>query len=457
VERDPRDAVAGLQVNEWMRISNFLRGRINAHSYETWIRPLRYHAITDRKLIVRVPTEDFLHVADKYKDELVDAISALLLDSIDEVKFAVNYVRSTPDVSLEPLVADGRSSNVNNRPSSSLNPKYSLGAYIVGAGNQFAVAAAKAVAERSAANYNPLFVYGSKGVGKTHLLHGIGLNASLHRPGATVRYTTAQGFANEMIQSLRSGKTEGFRANFRNSQVLLFDDIQALIGKKRTQEEFLNTFDSVLQAGGQIVVTADRAPKALSELDERLRSRIEGGLTVDIQPPDLETRVAILKLKADTGHISLPDETAMYIASSVNTNVRELEGAFIRLAMWCEIQRQDLTVDVARQCLTQLLGTQKRRIKIDHIQHAVAKEFRIDVGFLKENTSRSSVLPRQVAMFLAQQLTEASSPEIGRHFGGRHHTTVLHASAKIKQLIKTDDKLEKSVKRVIDSLQYLGR
>jgi chromosomal replication initiator protein len=333
-----------------------------------------------------------------------------------------------------------------------LNPRYTFDNFVIGSGNQFARAASLAVAERPSKAYNPLFLYGGVGMGKTHLMHAIGHEVKRRQPIVNICYVSAEKFTNEMINSLRNDRMTSFRDRFRTVDVLLIDDIQFIAQKERTQEEFFHTFNALHESMKQIVIASDRPPKELAEIEDRLRSRFEWGLIADIQPPDLETKVAILQKKAESEQANLPTDVAMFIASNVRTNVRELEGALVRLIAWCNHNGMEITLQSTQQCLKQFIDTQVRKITIDSIQKTVAENFAMRVSELKQkNNSRAVVVPRQIAMYLAKNLTEASLPEIGRQFGGKHHTTVMHSIGKIDELRRTD----KDLNRTINKLQEI--
>jgi chromosomal replication initiator protein len=334
-----------------------------------------------------------------------------------------------------------------------LNPRYQFDSFVVGTGNQFAHAASQAVAERPSKAYNPLFLYGGVGLGKTHLMQAIGHLVKSRNPLAAVSYVSGEKFTNEMINSVRYDKMTGFRDRYRSVDVLLIDDIQFLAGKERTQEEFFHTFEALYGTNKQVVIASDRPPKELADFDDRLRSRFEMGLVVDIQPPDLETKVAILQRKAELEQTVLPTEVALFIAGNVRTNVRELEGALVRLIAWCSLHGVEITLPTAQQCLKQFIDTQVRKITIEAIQRAVAEQFGMRVAELKQkNNSRQIVVPRQIAMFLCKQLTEASLPEIGRQFGGKHHTTVMHSISKIHEQRENDKDLNRTVNKLLETL-----
>jgi chromosomal replication initiator protein len=309
------------------------------------------------------------------------------------------------------------------------------------------------VAERPSKAYNPLFLYGGVGMGKTHLMHAIGHEVKRRQPMASICYVSAEKFTNEMITSLRNDRMTSFRDRFRSVDVLLIDDIQFIAQKERTQEEFFHTFNALHESMKQIVIASDRPPKELAEIEDRLRSRFEWGLIADIQPPDLETKVAILQKKAESEQVQLPTDVALFVASNVRTNVRELEGAMTRLIAWCQMNRMEITLASTQQCLKQFIDMQVRKITIEAIQRAVAEQFGMRVSDLKQkNNSRNVVVPRQIAMYLAKQMTEASLPEIGRQFGNKHHTTVMHSISKIDELRRTDKDLHRTLNKLQEQL-----
>jgi chromosomal replication initiator protein len=334
-----------------------------------------------------------------------------------------------------------------------LNPRYTFDAFVIGSGNQFAHAACQAVAERPSKAYNPLFLYGGVGMGKTHLMQAIGHEVSKRQPQSAICYVSSDKFTNEMINSIRYDKMTSFRDKYRNVDVLLIDDIQFLTQKERTQEEFFHTFNALHDAMKQIVIASDRPPKELAEIEDRLRSRFEWGLIADIQPPDLETKVAILQKKSEQEKVTLPTEVALYIASNIRSNVRELEGALIRLVAHSSLIGAEITLPYTQQVLKNFIDSQARKVTIESIQKSVAEQFGLRLVEIKaKNNSRAIVYPRQIAMYLAKHLTEASLPEIGRQFGGKHHTTVLHSVEKIDGVRKTDKDLNRLLNKLTEQL-----
>jgi chromosomal replication initiator protein len=448
--------------NPWVRILDALEKKINRHSYDTWLKPTRYSHANGVILFVRVPTAEFRHVGDKYADLIQEACDNLGL-GFEEVKF----VTPDDDPAATPIRHDGGLSAAPSSapvgfPSQSrfdwdgaaqLNPRYTFDAFVIGSGNQFAHAACQAVAERPSKAYNPLFLYGGVGMGKTHLMQAIGHEIKKRMPQAAICYVSSEKFTNEMINSLRYDKMTSFRDKFRNVDVLLVDDIQFLAQKERTQEEFFHTFNALHESMKQIVIASDRPPKELAEVEDRLRSRFEWGLIADIQPPDLETKVAILQKKAEQERVTLPTDVALYIASNIRSNVRELEGALIRLVAHSSLTGGEITQSYAQQVLKNFIDSQARKINIEQIQKAVAEQFGLRLTEIKaKNNSRAIVYPRQIAMYLAKHLTEASLPEIGRQFGGKHHTTVLHSVEKIEEQRKTDKDLNRLLGKLTEQL-----
>ncbi|HZD50545.1 MAG TPA: chromosomal replication initiator protein DnaA [Silvibacterium sp.] len=464
-------------LNPWVRILGALEKKINRQSFDTWFKPTRFSHAKERLLFVRIPTQEFQHIAERYTDLIHEAIDALQLEFDD-----VTFITAEEDPTLTRVREDGgfapASTHAPNAPpnnprnpggrptppmsqqgrfdwstAAQLNPRYTFDAFVIGSGNQFARAAAEAVAERPSKAYNPLFLYGGVGMGKTHLMHAIGHEVKLRQPSSSISYVSAEKFTNEMINSVRYDKMTGFRDKFRTVDLLLIDDIQFLSQKERTQEEFFHTFNALHENMKQIVIASDRPPKELPEIEDRLRSRFEWGLIADIQPPDLETKVAILQKKAENEHVLIPTDVALFIASNVRTNVRELEGALTRLFAWSSLNGVEITLPTAQQCLKQFIDTQVRKITIEAIQRAVAEQFGMRITELKQkNNSRAVVVPRQIAMYLAKQMTEASLPEIGRQFGGKHHTTVMHSIGKIDEQRRSDKSLNSTLNKLQETL-----
>ena len=456
-------------LNPWIQILAALEKKVIRQSFETWLKPTRYSHSAGRTLYVRVPSPEFQHIGDKYGDLIQEAIDLQSLEFDD-----VSFVTAEEDPSIPPQRRDGGFGPVPSHAptapppppranpqqerfdwstAAQLNQRYTFDNFVIGNGNQFARAAALAVAERPSRAYNPLFLYGGVGMGKTHLMHAIGHEVKRRQPMASISYVSAEKFTNEMITSIRNDRMTSFRDRFRTVDVLLIDDIQFIAQKERTQEEFFHTFNALHESMKQIVIASDRPPKELTEIEDRLRSRFEWGLIADIQPPDLETKVAILQKKAENEQVILPTDVALFVASNVRTNVRELEGAMTRLIAWCQMNRMEITLASTQQCLKQFIDMQVRKITIEAIQRAVAEQFGMRVADLKQkNNSRNVVVPRQIAMYLAKQMTEASLPEIGRQFGNKHHTTVMHSIAKIDDLRREDKDLHRTLNKLQDQL-----
>ena len=452
--------------NPWLQILAALEMKVNRQSFEAWLKPTKYSHIVNRTLYVRVPSTQFQNLGDLYGDLIQEAIEQQGLELDD-----VSFVTAEEDPSIPPVRKDGGFGPVPARaptaPSprnpeqarfdwstaAQLNPRYTFDAFVIGNGNQFARAASLAVAERPSKAYNPLFLYGGVGMGKTHLMHAIGHEVKRLQPSANICYASAEKFTNEMITSLRNDRMTSFRDRFRSVDVLLIDDIQFIAQKERTQEEFFHTFNALHENMKQIVIASDRPPKELAEIEDRLRSRFEMGLIADIQPPDLETKVAILQKKAESEQVTLPADVALFVASNVRTNVRELEGAMTRLIAWCQLNHMEITLASTQQCLKQFIDMQVRKITIEAIQRAVSENFGMRIVDLKQkNNSRNVVVPRQIAMYLAKQMTEASLPEIGRQFGNKHHTTVMHSIAKIEEQRNEDKDLQRTLNKLQDVL-----
>jgi chromosomal replication initiator protein len=446
-----------LAANPWVRILDALEKKINRQSYDTWLKPTRYSHASGGVIFVRVPNADFRQVGDKYADLIQEALDNLGLD-FQDVQFvtdegpAATPIRHDGGLSV-PTPAHTSQARFDWDGAAQLNPRYTFDAFVIGSGNQFAHAACQAVAERPSKAYNPLFLYGGVGMGKTHLMQAIGHEIKRQQPQAAICYISSDKFTNEMINSLRYDKMTSFRDKYRNVDVLLIDDIQFIAQKERTQEEFFHTFNALHESMKQLVIASDRPPKELAEIEDRLRSRFEWGLIADIQPPDLETKVAILQKKAENEKVTLPTDVALYIASNIRSNVRELEGALIRLVAHSSLIGAEITLPYAQQVLKNFIDSQARRVTIESIQKAVAEQFGLRLIEIKaKNNARAIVYPRQIAMYLAKHLTEASLPEIGRQFGGKHHTTVLHSVEKIEKQRATDKDLNRLLNKMTEQL-----
>jgi len=457
-------SVAGSAIipNPWARILDALEKKVNRHSYDTWLKPTRFSHTSNGVLFVRVPTAEFRQVGDKYADLIQEAVDNLNLGYND-----VKFVTAEDDPSATPIRHNGGLSAAGSSAqfasasqgrfdwdsAAQLNPRYTFDAFVIGSGNQFAHAACQAVAERPSKAYNPLFLYGGVGMGKTHLMQAIGHEIKRRSPQSAICYVSSEKFTNDVVNSLRYDKMTSFRDKYRSVDVLLVDDIQYVAQKERTQEEFFHTFNALHESMKQIVIASDRPPKELAEFEDRLRSRFEWGLIADIQPPDLETKVAILQKKAEQERVTLPTDVALFIASNIRSNVRELEGALIRLVAHSSLIGAEITLPYTQQVLKNFIDSQARKVTIESIQKAVAEQFGLRLVEIKaKNNSRSIVYPRQIAMYLAKHLTEASLPEIGRQFGGKHHTTVLHSVEKIEEVRKNDKDLNRLLNKLTEQL-----
>jgi len=431
-------------LNLWEAIKERLASRLTKESYHNWFAETRLGSQEGDRLWVWVPS-------DAARQYIEQEYGPLLESVIRELKLPIREVRFEPHPELE--AAHLHEPNNGFAPAVQLNPRFTFETFVVGACNQFAHAAAKAVAERPAQVYNPLFIYGGVGMGKTHLMHAVGWKLLQNQPSLRVIYTSAERFMNDMIRCIRQQRMTAFHDNYRSADVLLIDDVHILSGKEATQEEFFHTFNELYERDKQIVLSSDSPPKEIPGLVDRVRSRFEWGLLVDIQPPDLETKMAILDKKAETEGIELPHEVRVFIATRTRANVRELESALLRLVAYASVTGTPITLELAQQALKNLLPGQDKRISLESIIKAVASQFELQPTQLKLKSNRRQIAyPRQIAMYLAKELTDASLSEIGRAFGGKHHTTVLHSIHKIEQQRQREADLNRLINKLIDSL-----
>ena len=440
------------QQNVWDKFLELSKSRISINTYTTWFQPTRLNRMEGETLFIQIPSTVFRQVLTRTYGEIVKAV----FHQMGTPNMKVQYVCTEEEpVQAAPAAIAAKQSKLDFESSDhQLNLRYTFDTFVVGKSNEFAHAASRAVAEQPSKAYNPLFLYGGVGMGKTHLMHAIGHLIKKRNPAVRLTYISAEKFTIEVINSLRFDRMISFRERFHTVDVLLVDDIQFISGKERTQEEFFHTFNALYEQGKQIVVSSDCLPKDFSSIEERLRSRFEWGLIADIQPPDLETKIAILQKKADNDHFRLADDVAEFIARSIRSNVRELEGALTRLIAYGSLTGMIITLSTAQQVLKNIVATQEKRVTIDLIQKRVSEHYGLREQDLKvRSNTRAIAFPRQVAMYLVKQLTTASLPEIGRQFGGKHHTTVLHSVNKIEELRRTDKELNRTIAKLMDILQ----
>lgn len=461
----------------WNQALAIIKKKLSKPSFETWLKETQAQSINGQTVIISVPNE---FSRDWLEDHYSRLISDILYD-ITGVHYNVQFVipqkrsgvtgspsppktRKSDPMNLRPQ--NGYSDNpgrlnqstprrIEELNNSMLNSKNTFETFVIGSGNRFAHAASLAVAEAPAKAYNPLFIYGGVGLGKTHLMHAIGHYVIEHNPAARVVYLSSEKFTNEFINSIRDNKTVEFRNKYRSVDVLLIDDIQFLAGKEQTQEEFFHTFNALHEEYKQIVISSDRPPKEIPTLEDRLRSRFEWGLITDITPPDLETRIAILRKKAKAEGLDIPNEVMIYIANQIDTNIRELEGALIRVIAFSSLNNQDINVDLAAEALKDIIPSSKpKTITIQDIQMTVGEEYGLKLeDFSAKKRTKSIAFPRQIAMYLARELTDYSLPKIGEEFGGRDHTTVIHAHEKITKQLASDRELQQKINGLIDRLK----
>ncbi|WML58268.1 chromosomal replication initiator protein DnaA [Neobacillus sp. PS2-9] len=430
--------------------------KISKPSFDTWLKSTKAHSLQGNLLIITAPNE---FARDWLEERYSQLISGILYEITGEelsVKFIIpqNQNEAETDVQLPPKKVK-KEDDHGDFPQGILNQKYTFDTFVIGSGNRFAHAASLAVAEAPAKAYNPLFIYGGVGLGKTHLMHAIGHYVLDHNPSAKVVYLSSEKFTNEFINSIRDNKAENFRNKYRNVDILLIDDIQFLAGKESTQEEFFHTFNALHEESKQIIISSDRPPREIPTLEDRLRSRFEWGLITDITPPDLETRIAILRKKAKAEGLDIPNEVMLYIANQIDSNIRELEGALIRVVAYSSLINKDINADLAAEALKDIIPSSKPKvITILEIQRVVGEYFSIKLeDFKAKKRTKSVAFPRQIAMYLSRELTDYSLPKIGEEFGGRDHTTVIHAHEKISKLLQTDAQMQKQMKELHDLLK----
>ena len=436
----------------WDKTLDIIKSELSEVSFNTWIKSCEPMSISSDTIKISVPNSFTQDILDKrYKDLVVNSIKAVC-SKLYKIEFII--MSDGLDKDKNNTLEISKSIIVNDEMSSTLNPKYTFKSFVIGNSNRFAHAASLAVAESPAKAYNPLFIYGGVGLGKTHLMHAIGHYILESNPSAKVVYVSSEKFTNELINAIKDDKNEEFRNKYRNVDILLIDDIQFIAGKERTQEEFFHTFNELHDANKQIILSSDRPPKEIPTLEDRLRSRFEWGLIADIQVPDFETRMAILKKKADVENLNVANDVMGYIATKIKSNIRELEGALIRIIAYSSLTNREVSVDLATEALKDIISKkQGKHVTIDIIQDVVSSYFNLRIEDLKsQRRTRNVVYPRQIAMYLSRKLTDMSLPKIGEEFGGRDHTTVIHAYEKISENLKMDDSLQQTVNDITKKL-----
>lgn len=446
----------------WQDCLSTLEKKISPQNFSTWIRPIRLKDITGNLVHLVVPNR-FIRdwINENYQEIIEDTLSQLINDKC-RIKFEISATNTIPENEItekDSIVKAIKKTDITSAETEKknsglyLNDKYTFEDFVPGSSNQFAYAAAMAVANNPATTYNPLFIYGGVGLGKTHIINAIGNEIINKNNNLKVCYYSSEKFMNELINCLRYAKMDEFRQKFRSMDVLLIDDVQFIAGKERTQEEFFHTFNALYESHKQIVVTSDKFPKDIPGLEERLRSRFEWGLIADIQPPDIETKQAILKMKADQNGIYLPEDVTLFLANSISSNVRELEGYLIRIGAYASLTSTPINLNMAKEILKNILIEKNKEISIEEIQKNVAAYFSIKVSDLKSSKRlKALVIPRQIAMYISRQLTSCSYPEIGDKFGGKDHSTIIHAIKKIERQLEEDYQLKITVENLKNSL-----
>lgn len=440
----------------WDLVLARIETMVNSHSYSTWFKPTFFVRDTGTVITVRVPNPMFVEWLTKhYSVVLTEALAAVGRPGVVVSFLPEGALLDTQPIEAPTSSAVGSSDHEDAFVAGAgLNPRYTFETFIVGPSNQFAHAACRAVAEAPSRSYNPLFIYGGVGLGKTHLMHAVGQYVLQHDPSLNLTYISSERFMNEMINALRYDRILDFRERYRSVDVLLVDDIQFVSGKEGTQTEFFHTFNALYDAQKQIVISSDRPPHEITQLEERLRSRFEWGLIADIQPPDIETKIAILKRKAEAEAVPLPDNVAMFMAGRVKSNIRELEGSLVRLIAYASLTGREISLELAQDVLRNVLDQDVRAVTIDAIQKFVADYYQLKVADLKSrNNAKSVAMPRQVAMFLCKALTHASLPEIGRSFGNKHHSTVIHSIKRVEQMRGADKDFDSLIAGFLESFR----
>ena len=438
------------KTNPWLQALIEVQKKIDGGSFETWFEPTAYIGKENDCLYIKVPNSYFKDWLSFHYSALINDAFQQLFGKVYDIKYifddtAFTFKRSSPE---ERRTKYGMLLNPN------LNPNYTFENFVVGSCNQFSHAAAVAVSKNPAKSYNPLYIYGGSGLGKTHLMNAVGHAALKNDPRLKILYITTEKFMNELINHLQYGKVLDFREKYRSIDLLLMDDIHNLSGKDRTKEEFFHTFNHLYDNQKQIVISSDCPPKEIPGLEERFRSRFEWGLIADLKPPDIETRIAIIKKKAELEGVDLPDEVALFIADKVHSNIRELEGYLRRVVAFASLKGEKIDLDIARESLKDLLDSTARIVNVEKIQKLVCHKYKIKLTQLKsKNNSPKVSFPRQIAMYLAKELTDTSLPEIGKKFGGKHHTTVIHSIRKIEKMREDNSEFDKEINSLLSFIQ----
>lgn len=457
---DNFQAVSASEV--WGKVIDSLQKELSSHVYERWLKPIKPLDLRDNELILSIPDEFFKSwILDHYGSIIGLALKETLGKSDCRFTFELQKEDDVVDEVVPSVIAPAVSASSPSMPASApptgenvLNSKYTFESFVVGPSNRFAHAASMAVAETPAKAYNPLFIYGPVGLGKTHLMQAIGQEVLRRSPSTRVLYITSEKFTNQLINAIKTGTTIKFREKYRSVDCLLIDDIHFIAGKEATMEEFFHTFNSLYDAHKQIVVSSDKPPKDINNLEERLVSRFEWGLVTDIQPPDYETRNAILRKKAERENLYIPDSVTSFIADRIKSNIRELEGALIRVVAYSKLVGKEVDESITYEVLKDMIVETQKKITVDLIQRKVAEYFEIRPSDMTaKRRSRNVVYPRHVAMYLSREMTGLSYPEIGEQFGGRDHTTVLHAYEKLKKDVKRDQKTKSLVDKLTGEIK----
>ena len=444
-----------LDDNLWEKCRTKIRNEISEESYNTWFQPINFDSITETKLILSVPNTFYKDCLEQnYLDIINSSLNSFTQSSIQTYFRLENNSSNHPKQETPKLKNEKEEHSISFTACSTINPKYNFENFVVGSSNQFAHAAARSVADNPKVTYNPLFVYGGVGLGKTHLLHAMGNAILKTNPQTKVRYLSAESFTVDLIESLKQDDMRNFRSRYRPLDVLFVDDIQFLAGKERTQEEFFYTFNALHQMHKQVILSSDSYPKDLSRVEERLRSRFEAGLVADIEPPDLETKIAIIYKKAEAHDKQIPANVATFIASNIKTNVRELEGLLLRVIAYASFTRRIIDLKLTKEVLAEFICDVNRNFNIATIMAAVAHHFEIKVSDIKsKKRTRNISVPRQIAMYLCRTKTKLSLPEIGRQFGGKDHTTVIFANKKISESINKNNNLKNVINIIVSDIE----